>query len=189
MTARMPSTGQAAPAVPELGASGRPSSSTVNPAEVRVVSISPSAACVEVKPLPEVEAPRGRQEMLDTIEVSLIDELRTMLADARPRIDELRELLDHSVRQRESARETSSQLHERLRLGARMLQAFGAQMNRVESEMGRAQDQRARLEKTNEAAGVRIEAAMRNAAERIERTARHALAAMEERVKTLEARL
>ena len=190
MTARPSSTGQAAPAVPNCGTSGSASSSPESSAALRVVSISPSAACVEIKPWPAAE---GRATDVDQSKTKFAqetsDELRDLISSAAVHIAELRQWVEHALTQQTGAREASTNLHERLRLGARMLQAFGAQMNRLEAAMARAQDERTRLEKTNEATCGRIEAAGTNAAERIERTARQALAAVEDRVKTLEARL
>jgi chromosome segregation ATPase len=154
------------------------------------VSISPSAACVEIKPLPAADARATELTGEDRITANAVtNELRDLVSSASVHIAELRQLLDHALQQQAGAREASTNLHERLRLGARMLQAFGAQMNRLESEMARAQDERTRLEKSNQAAHGRIEAATLSAAERIERTARLALAAVEDRVKMLEARL
>jgi chromosome segregation ATPase len=145
---------------------------------------------VEVKPIAAIDSASDAAGPATNAPAPVSSgELSKLVNQALFRIEHLQQLLAQAAQQHADAQQTADQLHERLRLGARMLQAFGAQLNRLEAGMARTSEHRAHLDKLHEAAQQRIDAVARRAAERIESRALELLAAMEARGKTLETRL
>jgi hypothetical protein len=144
----------------------------------RVVSLSPAAAGIEIKPLP-MAAP-----MCDPIRTDgeASSESPVAVDAPPPPISQLRELLAQFIDLEPRAQAASTSLHERLRLGARMLQAFAAQINRIEAAMAGLASRRSELDRTlgnihaaHETLRRQTELATSLAAERIESAAEQAV--------------
>jgi hypothetical protein len=144
----------------------------------RVVSLSPAAAGIEIKPLP-MAAPM-REPINAAGETSSAHPV-AVEEHAQP-IAQLRELLALFTELEPRALAASTSLHERLRLGARMLQAFAAQINRIEAAMAGLASRRTELDRTlgnihtaHETLRRQTDQATSLAAERIESAAEQAV--------------
>ena len=80
----------------------------------------------------------------------LVASLRELVSSARDESRSLREAMDDATEKTGESLDTARQLHERLNLGARMLKAFQAQIDRVDSLLVAASEQESEIAKLNE---------------------------------------
>lgn len=179
MTARLPSSNsKPAPAADGVGTTPVSSAHAQIQTTPRVVSLSPAAAGIEMKPLP-MTAPMS--ESLITPSPTDLEPPLTAQAQTES-MERLQELLNQLTELEPSAQTASASLHERLRLGARMLQAFSVQLNRVEGALANIASRRADLDSiltsiqsTHETLRRQSDQATSQAAERIESAAAQAV--------------
>lgn len=179
MTARLPSSdSKPAPAADGVGTTSASVAPAPAQATPRVVSLSPAAAGIEMKPLP-MAAP-ARESVAAA--PSTNSPPAPPVEDHAESIEQLRELLNQISELEPRAQAASTNLQERLRLGARMLQAFSAQINRVEGALAHIASRRTDLDRilgsihtAHDTLRRQTDQATSQAAERIESAAEQAV--------------
>ncbi len=148
----------------------------------RVMSVSPNEAS-EQSPMSENKAGSTRTSEAVFLSPRVVDEssfdelattMRTLVDDADRARGELQQAVDSVRHEHEQPKQAAAQLQERLRLGARMLKAFQAQIERVESTMNDLGDQHQLVERERQQLFERlgeVEATARDAIDQLEEKA------------------
>ncbi len=149
----------------------------------RVVSVSPRHAMEsfeDARPRELFLAPRiVDQQVAD----DLTGSVRALIDHAASAARALETMLGRFGEAETRAAETAARLEDRLRLGARMLKAFGVQIDRIEAAVGAAGERRADAPAAARRRATRSRRVLDELRKRIEALSRQAIDALEQRLR------